>query len=364
MAKNDRLKALQRIAKSNSLMTLSSIEDIKVVPTIFPAFNRAVGIGGAPLHATWIVHGPPSGGKTTFAAGLIRSFQILGHYAAYMDAEHTVTKPWFESLGVDLDDVLFHRPETFEDMVVKVDDWITGFVAGQKDGDISHDSGLIIVVDTIHKPVCEAEIALLKSKKKDDPELSKGWGRMRANMISTWVDRLTPMVGRHNICFVALAHEHEVPAQNSFSAPSYRVKGGQSLYFEASVRTRITAGEKLFEEIDGEKTLVGKVHHVYVEKNKISFPHQKCDFYVGNGMGSIPLGFDTARELVEEAINCGIVDVEGKTIVFPNGERIFGKKNAYEYVRANDSIRDALCTLVMESNFNDSDDKSTGDDNV
>jgi len=362
MAKTDRLKALQRISKSSKLTTLSSIEDISVVPTIFPAFNRAVGIGGAPLHATWIVHGPPAGGKTTFAAGLIRSFQLLGHFTAYMDAEHTVTKPWFESLGVDLDDVLFHRPYTFEDMVAVTDQWITGFVDGQSSGDIDKSLGLLVVVDTIHKPVCEAEIHLLTSKKKDDPELSKGWGRMRANMISTWMDRLTPMVGNHNICFVALAHEHEVPAQNSFSGPTYRVKGGQALYFEASVRTRIVAGEKIFEDVDGEKTLVGKTHHVYVEKNKISFPHQKCDFYVGNGSGSMPLGFDHARELVEEALRCNVLELDGKNIAFPDGERCFGKKRAYDYIRDNPAVRDSISALVLNSNFADDSSPENTDD--
>ena len=85
--------------------------------------------------------------------------------------------------------------------------------------------------------------------------------------------------------------------------------------------------------------------------NKIGVPNHKCDFYIGNGDGSMPLGFDTARELVEEAIRCGLIDAKGKTIELPDGTKCNGRNQAYARVRENPAIYNQLYIDTVNSNF-------------
>ena len=248
------LAALKIIAGETDHLPLMStdLKPTRYVPTIFPSFNRAVVLGGAPLRATYLIHGPSSSGKSAFAAGLVRSFTELGHAAAYIDAEHAVSKQWFQQLGVNMNHVLFKQPDTLEEAVSLVDKWISNFRIAKEKGKLEETKGFIIIVDTIHKLVPKTEMQRLLASndkltpaqaiKKINDNIAKGWGRYRANLISVQIDKLTPIVGKNDVAFVAIAHENENPNKDNWGEEDYKVKGGKSLIYESKVRVRITSG--------------------------------------------------------------------------------------------------------------------------
>jgi len=348
---------------SKNLPTMSSkLAPIRYIPTIFTSFNRAVVIGGAPVRATWLVHGPTASGKTVFALGMVNSFMNQGHIAAYIDAEHAISKTWFQQLGADMDNILFEQPDTFEDAVDQVDKWLTNFRVNKEKGIIPATTAFIIVVDVIHKLVPKKELAKITGKASSDRNpLDAGWGRYRANLISVWIDKLTPFVGKNDVAFVMLAHERESAHTDNWFAPDYKVKGGAGLMFEAMVRVRLNEAVPIYTQSksSGKKIEVGKKHSFKVAKNKVGYPNESGVFFTSNGKGTAPIGFDLAQEIFVEAENRGIVKSSGSYYIFPDDTKVQGKENAYVYLRDPDnyqSLYDELLLDLDQIEYEDEDD--------
>jgi recombination protein RecA len=345
--------ALKIIAgESKELPTMARVlQPIRFIPTILTSFNRAIVIGGAPVRATWVVHGPTASGKTVFALAMVNSFVQQGHLAAYIDAEHAVSKQWFEELGADMSKILFEQPDTFEETVDLVDMWIANFKKGKKDGKIPQSTAFIIVIDVIHKLVPKRELAKLSAGKattKDAP-LEKGWGRYRANLISVWIDKLTPLVGKEDVAFLMLAHERGAAQSDNWFDPDYKVKGGTGLMYDAMVRVRIDNAFPTRIETGGAKKLeIGKAHHFTVAKNKVGYPNESGKFYTSNGKGSAPLGFDFAREIFIEAEYRGFIKTSGSYLYLPSGHKVQGRENTITYIRNNPEVYESLYEDLAE----------------
>lgn len=336
-----RLDILKRIAGESKDVPIASLrlKEVRYVPTIFTSFNRATVVGGAPIRATWLIHGPPAGGKTALAVGILRSFQKYGHFAGYVDAEHACDKQWFTHMGLDLDDLLFCQPDSFEDAVQTIDKWVTNFSQMKEEKVIEEDVCFALAIDTIHKLTPKKELILTL---KNDKEMNKGWGRYRSNLISVWIDRMTPIVGKNDIALLLLAHEHELPGDGTSLYNDYRVKGGQSLVFEAMVRARVRE-EKLWQEQGGKKRIVGKAHHVLVEKNKVGYPFERSVFFTSTGKGQAPIGFDLAKEIFTEALARGLIEQGGSWYeITCTGDRAQGEANLVELIRNNQETYDNL----------------------
>jgi len=331
---------LSMISKdSKNVVTLENIEVIPAVPTIFSSFNRAVVLKGAPCNSTWVVHGPPAGGKSAFAVGICNSFVKAGHVAAYIDAEFALDKKWITALQAMQSGILYHQPESLEDAFETTDIWIGNFADAKKKGDIPPDTKFAICVDTIHKMACKKEIAELRSGtstngrvKHGSENINKGWGMQRANMITTWLDYLTPLVSKHGISFIALAHEKEVRS-DSWGPPEYKVKGGGSLIYEAMVRIRIEQGKRIYVGSEKYKTLVGQEHRGHVLKNKVGHPLEYFSFYTSNGKGDVPSGFDTIREAMNECSYRNLFIKSGAWIYLPydKSKKFMGEEKLRNY---------------------------------
>lgn len=331
---------------SSKVQTLDDLKPIKVIRTNVTSFNRAMVLGGLPINTTGVVHGEPGSGKTLLCLSICSSATKLGHAAAYIDAEHALSKKWLKELDINTSGILFKQPDNFEEAFDLVDMWIANFKKGKADGKIPEDRAFIIVVDTIHKLPPKREIDQLKAGKSESQEnskfkkggdnISKGWGMLRANMISVWLDHLTPLVGKNNIIFIAIAHEKEDKTQD-WGQASYHVKGGTALLYEAMFRVRVAKGKGLYEKSGSKNIQVGQEHVFSVEKNKVGYPHEFGRFFIGNGKGSIPCGFDSIREVWTEAKYRKLVDQGGAWFTLPilHNPRFNGEEQVFEYFRTN-----------------------------
>lgn len=303
---------LKYIARdSKKLATMDEKLDVtRFVPTDFPFLNRALVVGGAPLGCIWALHGPYGGGKSSLAVGICKSFIRRGHFAVYIDAEHAVSRRWFGELGLDPEELLFMRPKSFEDTVDEVDRAITNFAEAKAKRQIAQDAAMVMVVDSINKLTPKHEMD--QFKKLGAQAAEKGGARFRGLMLQAWLDRLTPIVGDHDIAMLWIAQEREKQTSQPWEI-DFKVKGCQGLLFDAMVQIRVTRNSKMWFGAEKKKVLGGYQHRVYVFKNKVGFPNEHGAFYISNGKGDYPIGFVHAKDVLEEALK------RGDSIIEQNG---------------------------------------------
>jgi recombination protein RecA len=306
-----------------------SLEITRYVPTIFPSFNRAIVLKGAPLGCVWTVHGEYAGGKSTMTIGLLKSFIEGGHLGALIDAEHATSKTWLLQLGIDPSSFLYYRPDTMEDATDMIDSLVANFDEGRKDGTIPKDKGMIIILDSINKLTPKSEWE--RFKKEGSDALDKGLARYRGLLLQSWYDHMTPIIGKRDIALVCIAQEREIQTKNIYD-PSFKVKGCQGALFDSFVQLRVLKGEKLWLEKGSgkvkKKILVGMGHRFIVFKNKVGFPNETGTFFTSNGKGFIPIGFNHAKTAIDEAImRGGIIEQNGGWYAWHgnkwNGENAF-----------------------------------------
>ena len=271
---------------------LSNQPEVIVIPTDFVGFNRATRIGGVPVSCVMMVYGPSQGGKTAFMLGLVKSFQQRGHLACYIDAEHTLDVPWAVSCGID-PSLPYDRPDTYEITRTKVNRMIKNFISGRDKGHYHPSKALLIVVDSLNKLVPESE-----ANKK---ELKKAYP-LRALFNTIWLDQITPIIHKYPILFALVAHEKEKMDTGQWE-DAKKHKGGSALYYDSSMVINIST-RKVIRQEDKKtkrKVEVGILHEGKVEKNKLGVCHETFQFIMSTGRGAQPIGFDTIREVMEEA---------------------------------------------------------------
>lgn len=320
---------LSVLVGKSGLTTLDAKPDTIIVPTIHPGLNRALHVAGVPASCMAVLHGPSRGGKTALLLALIRSFQINGHMAAMVDAEFSLEKLFASQLGVDNRQLIYRTPETFEETTAVVEELITNFKKGRAAGTIDPNRCLIIGVDSINKLVPKDEMEKLRVEGKQFP--------LRALLTTLWFDKLTPAIGNLPILFAAIAHEKVKMDAGSFGK-KYRVKGGETLIYDSTIAFRVTMVKTLNTSKGGKKIPIGKVHKVSVEKSKVGISQEIFNFVMSNGKGLVPIGFDHAREALEEIKLRGDKSTclyksgnKWKCDLFPKGE-LSGDKAAAEYL--------------------------------
>lgn len=318
-----------------------------VVRTIFPGFNRASRVAGAPLGCIVLVHGPSRGGKTAFAGGLVKSFQLGGHLCHYEDAEGTLSESWFSQCEIDTKLLPYGIPETYEESVKRVDKLIKNFRQGRERGTIHESQGLLIVIDSITK--------LAPAKELEKADIGKTFP-LRALLNTVWLDRLTPVIVKLPILFLMIAHEKQVIDERS-NFKKFKPKGGDALIFDSSMIVHVDTAKKLTvtRTKAGKKTstAIGQQHRAKVTKNKLGIVSEEFYFVMANGKGSAPIGFDLSREVMHEVrlregVACPLVyrSPYWKCDAFPGG-KIKGEGKTAGFLRRNPEV---LAGIVEELN--------------
>jgi len=326
------------------------VDIIRYVPTILPSFNRGIVLGGAPLGCVWTLHGEYAGGKSSLAVIIVSSFAENGHLALFIDAEHAASKVWFQQLGANPVKFNYYRPKYLEDMSNAIDDVIENFDIGKKKGDIEDDKGLIIVVDSINKltPMNEFE----RFKKEGAEALEKGLARTRGNLLQSWLDHITPVIGERDIALVCIAQERIIQDAKPWEI-DFKVKGCQGLMYDSSVQIRVSKGKKQWEGSDKKKVLVGFEHKMHFIKNKVGFPMETGSFYTSNGKGDAPIGLDLAKTVYNEAILRGSKHfTKSSGCVYYKGEK-FRERQLLKLLRNDvDTLNDICIDLDSEITTN------------
>jgi RecA/RadA recombinase len=336
---------LDILDKGVGSILFSEKEASTIVPTVFTGFNRAIRVGGFPMNAITLIHGPSKGGKTAFCLGLIKSFQMQGHLAYFIDAEHTLDKKFVPNCGVDPNLLKYIAPLTYEETTEKVEKIINNFRNAREKKTISKNTCLLFIVDSITKLVPEKELEELKKVGKGYP--------LKALMNTAWLDKLTPIVGSLPIQFVILAHE-KVKIDAGMFEKKYRVKGGESLIFDSTIAIRIQIAGKKMLGSQGKRVQVATIHKGVVEKSKVGIYNEQFRFVMGMGKKGYPVGIDHAMDVLEEAKLRGkdspLVREVGAKWTYRD-ERIKGDENMVTELRENPDLLNEIITELNETSI-------------
>lgn len=245
--------------------------------------DAAIGVGGYPRGRIIEVFGAPSGGKTTMSLLAIAQAQKLGGKAAFIDVEHAFSVEYAQSLGIDTDKLYFIQPDFGEEALT-----ILERLTATNEFDI-------IVLDST---------AALLPKAEMEEEVGKQFMALQARMMSQALRKLTPIVGKTKTVVIFINQTRQnvgVMYGNPTTTP-----GGEALKFYSSVRLNVRrlGGSDIKEG----KDILGHVINITCVKNKVAPPLKSAEitFIYGKGI-------DTVKDMIEYALDKGILSVTGNT---------------------------------------------------
>lgn len=326
----DRLTSMARVAQKIEGFRPAKevLTKVRAHPTIFPLYDRATKVGGHPIERIALIHGPSNHGKTAFVHGLGLSFLQTADFYAYVDAEYTTPEDWLTTLMSVYSDhpgFLASRPKTYEETVTSVRSCLTTIADAREKGDLDPDTTALVVVDSIQKLVPKNLMKkILDDVNKHGLDGASGRGAMiKAALNAQWLNELVPLLYHTRASMVFISREYEQGLDLSKlhepgGGNEFKVGGGKALIFESSIIARIT--RSWVKEGSAEKArIVGERGRIDITKTKVSGKQHKVEtgfFHTSNGV-LIPAGFDRARDVLELAVDAGIVKASGAWLDCP-----------------------------------------------
>jgi len=314
------LKSLQDKFGEGAIMKLGEVKKIEVpaIPTGSFSLDLALGVGGLPKGRTVEVFGPEGGGKSTLALHVISEAQKQGGKAAYIDAEHALDIDYSKKLGVRTDELLLSQPDSGEEALNILESLVR--------------SGMIdvIVVDSVAALTPQAEI---------EGEMGAQFIGLQARMMSQALRKLTAITAKANTLVIFINQLREkigIMFGNPETTP-----GGRALKFYASVRIDIRASAKIKK---GEQ-IIGHRVRAKVVKNKVAAPFKIAEFDIIYGEGISYVG-----DLVNTAINAGVITKTGNTYSFENQKLGVGLEAAKEGLKENKKLQEEIKKKIVEVN--------------
>lgn len=297
-----------------SIMRLGENTNMEVETTSSGSLmlDLALGVNGFPKGRIIEIFGPESSGKTTVALHAIAEVQKNGGRAAFIDAEHALDPVYAKRLGVNIDELLISQPDTGEQALEICEALVRSEAVD------------IIVIDSVAALVPKAEI---------EGEMGDSHVGLQARLMSQALRKLSGTVNKTKTTCIFINQLREkvgVMFGNPETTP-----GGRALKFYSSVRLDVRKGEaiKASDSVIGNKTVIKVV------KNKVAPPFKTAVVEIMYG-----LGISKESEIIDLAVNSGIVDKSGAWYSY-NGEKIGqGKENVKALLRENKK----LCSELEE----------------
>lgn len=275
--------SIMRLGDENPLMV------VDVIPTGSLTLDLALGIGGVPRGRVVEIYGSESSGKTTLAFHIVAEAQKRGGIAAFIDAEHAVDAKYAQALGVDINNLLIHQPDTGEQALDVAETLV-------RSGAID-----VIVIDSVAALVPKAEI---------EGEMGDSHVGLQARLMSQALRKLTAAINRSRTCIVFI-NQIRLKIGVMYGNPE-TTTGGLALKFYASMRLEI----RRVGQIKGDDVPTGIQVKVSVKKNKLAPPFREAQFDIIYGEG-----ISKESDLIELGVNNGIIDKSGTWFSY-NGERL------------------------------------------
>ena len=316
---------LKRINKDNEneigIGFLGQLKALDIPATSSGALSldMALGVGGYPEGRIIEVYGPESSGKTTLCLHAIAEAQKAGHYAAFIDVEHTLDPTYAKNLGVNIDNLIWTQPNSGSEAMRVIDTLVRSGTCK------------LIVVDSVAALATEAEI---------EGVIDKNHMGQQARLMSQALKILTVKCNQTGTTII-FTNQIRMKIGVMFGNPE-TTPGGMALKFYASQRLDIRRTGVIK---DGEDVL-GNTTRVKVVKNKVGPPFKQANFNIMYGTG-----IDKDADIIAIATEQGLVERSGAWYSYMGVQIGQGMQSVIEHFKTNPELLKEIRSKVLgESN--------------
>ena len=312
--------ALSQIRKDcgeEAIIRLGDQADMQISTVSTGSLNLdlALGVGGLPRGRIVEIYGPESSGKTTVALHSVAEAQKLGGTAAFIDAEHALDPIYAKAIGVNIDELLVSQPDSGEQALEITEKLVN---SGAVD---------IIVIDSV---------AALVPRQEIEGSMGDSHMGLQARLMSQALRKLSGAISKTN-CIVIFINQLREKLNVMYGNPE-TTTGGRALKFYASVRIEVRKADVLKNGSEA----YGNHVKCKVVKNKVAPPFKTAEFDIIYGSG-----ISKASEIMDVAIELGIIEKSGSWFSY-NGQKVAqGKDNTRKYFEDNPELMKELETKIL-----------------
>lgn len=319
-ALNTALGTIERKFGQGAIMRLSDSAHINVpfIPTGSIGLDMALGISGIPRGRITEIYGPESSGKTTLALHILAEAQKLGGTVAFIDAEHALDVGYAKRLGINTEDLLVSQPD-YGEQALEIADMLVR--SGAVDA---------VVIDSVAALIPQAEL---------EGAMGETQVGGQARLMSHALRKLTGTIHKSRTAVIFINQIRMKIGTMTYGMSPETTSGGQALKFYSSIRMDI---RRILTLKDKEEAY-GIKCRVKVVKNKMAPPFREAIVDIIYGTGISRTG-----EIIDMAVDAGIVDKSGAWFAFDKEKLGQGKENVRALLDENTDIRDAIENKLLD----------------
>ena len=281
--------------------------------------------GGIAVGRITEINGLESSGKSLIGTHILAETQKKGGLAVYIDTETSVSREWLETIGIDVQNLLYLHVETVEDIFECIENIITKIRESDRDRLVT------ILVDSL---------AAASTKVEMEADFDKdGWATAKAIVISKAMRKITQMVGRERVALV-FTNQLRQKLGVMFGDP-WTTSGGKALPFHSSTRIRL---KNMGQIKDTKKNTLGMKARAQIINNRIGPPLRHADFnlYFDSGIDDKGSWLQVMKDhkLVKVAGAWYTIKFEGEDIKFQSKDF---KKVLDERPELEDYLYEKIC---------------------